>query len=356
VVTLGIVGCGDVAFRTYLPGLEGLRGARVVACCDADRARAEQAAQAVGNAEVYTRLDELLARDDVDAVVNLTPAPAHAEVTSSALDAGRHVFSEKPIALTLEEADALIELATARERLLLCAPAIMATPRFRWLRALLTSDEIGRPILGSAHFTSLGAAAWREYTGDPAPFFRADVGPVLDLGVYVLHGLTGLLGPARRLEAFGSVTAPSRVVEIDRLAGQSVDVGGDDQVLIHLDFGDGVLAQVLTAFTVAQIRERPAFEIYGTKGTVSVSTKRWYDAAGPVDVTIGEERPRTVKPHGRARFRNMITVGVPHLVACLDGQDEPVLTADHARHVLEIAIAARRSTEEGRAVELTTTF
>ena len=355
-IGLGFVGCGDVAFRTYFPGLEPLAGrARVVACFDERPERREAAAADFDGARAVATLDELIAADGVDAVVNLTPAPVHAEVTAKALEAGHHVYSEKPLAMTLREADELIGLAEARGKLLLCAPAVNATVRFRWLREVLETGRIGRPTLGMAMFATMGPAAWREYTGDPSVHYTAGVGPLLDLGVYVLHGLTGLLGPARRVESFSGIAIPQRDVVIDRLAGERITVTEDDQVLIHLAWDDGILAQVATTFTVADTR-LPALELHGTRGALSISRRSWFDGSGPVEVVDAKNGWETLSPPQDSPYAHLIMAGIAHFVDCLEGVEAPILTAAHARHVLEIALGAGRSAREGRAVDLQTTF
>lgn len=359
-IGLGVVGCGDVAFRTYLPGLEHLGGqARVVSCFDPAAERAERAAALFPGARALGALDDVLADRDVDAILNLTPGPLHGEVNALALESGRHVFSEKPLAATVEEGEALIALSERAGRLLLCAPAVMATPRFAWLSGLVGAGRLGKPTLALGAFATMGPAAWREYTGNPQVFYGPEVGPLRDLGVYVLHAVTGLLGRARRVQALGGIAIPRRDVLIERLAGETIDVTAPDQLLVQLDFGDGVLAQLVAAYTVWATRA-PVLELHATRGAFSVPIATWYDAAGSVDLLLDPEDDaagfETVFPPEPAPYGHLIAAGVPHLVACIRGEARPVLTAAHAVHVLEIVVAAERSLREGCAVELATTF
>jgi predicted dehydrogenase len=224
-IRVGIVGCGDVAHRWYLPALAGLRETvEIVACCDASPGRAERAIAAVvewsPGAAPYTDLDRMLAGERLDAIFNLTPAPTHGDVTRSALEAGLHVFSEKPIASSVAEADELIAIARERGRHLICAPAVAVTRRFRWLAEIVASERFGRLTLAVAHHADPGPASWREYTGDPTVFYGPGVGPLVDHGIYRLHGLTMLMGPVRRVQAMGSIGIPTRVVRGGPLAGR----------------------------------------------------------------------------------------------------------------------------------------
>ena len=201
---VAVVGCGDVVFRHYLPPLIALAArAEIVGCCDARLEAAERVVAAVREtspgAVAFDRLDEMLARVQPDAVFNLTPAPSHAEVTAACLAAGVHVYSEKPIAGSLAEADRLIADARRAGVLLLCATASAATRQIRWLREVIASGRLGRPTLAVAQCASMGPAGWLEYTGDPTVFYGPGVGPVRDTGVYRLHEMTALLGPVRRV-------------------------------------------------------------------------------------------------------------------------------------------------------------
>jgi predicted dehydrogenase len=361
---LGVIGCGDVAFSVYLPGLATmLDRLQVAACFDIRADRAERAAAMFGGARAYTDYAAFLAQPQLDAVLNLTPAPLHYEITAAALRAGLHVYSEKPLASSLADARALIELAHQQDRMLLCAPGTMVTQRFRWLKGLLADGRIGRPTLATAQTAGMGPAAWRQYTGDPAVFYTASVGPLIDTGVYLLHALTGLLGAAQRVQAFGGVSIPQRRALIPQRFGELVDVTTNDHMLLHLDFGENTFGQVLSSFAVPRSKA-PTLEIHCTRGSVSVSTEAWYVASSPVDVYLTDESVHGLEgwvqggvvPPERAPALNTLVAGVAHFVDCLAGTATPVLTAQHALHVLEIMLAAQTSTREGRAVELETRF
>lgn len=366
-IGLGVLGCGDVAFRTYLPGLAPLAGrAEVVACFDpiperAARFAAEAARRGSPRAEAFSDRAAFLAHPALDAVVNLSPAPLHFEQNRAALEAGKHVFSEKPLAATVAEARALIDLARSADRLLLVAPATMATSRFRWLRREFETGRFGRLILATGQYANMGPAAWSDYKGDPAVFYRRDVGPLLDTGVYLLHAMTGLLGPARRVEAFGGVAIPRRRVLIPSRLGETIEVEADDQLLLHLDFGDNRFAQLLSSFATPRSKV-PALELHGTGGSVSIPLEVWYDIDAPIDTFRRDERlgppgnwRREAAPE-RNPVEGLIQSGPAHFVACLEGAEAPILTAEHATHVLDLILTAQRSVREGRALEPETAF
>lgn len=362
-VNLGVIGCGDVAFRSYLPGLVSIAGeARVVACFDVRLERAQRAAALFESARAYGDLSELLAHEGLQAVINLTPAPLHGEVNAAALEAGLHVYSEKPLANSVEEARALIEQARRADRKLLSAPGVMVTGRFRWIKQLLESGRLGRPTLATAQIAGMGPAAWRSYTGDPAVFYGASVGPLVDTGVYLLHAITGLLGPARRVQAFGGIAIPQRTSHVSGSEGQTIAVETNDHMLLHLDLGENTFAQVLSSFAVPRSKA-PVMEVHCTDGSVSIGPAQWYDGNGPTDVYLRDDSELGVDgwmpgvtPTQSVQLSDMVAAGAAHFVACLAGKEEPKLTAEHACHVLEIMLKSQQSVREGRALEIETRF
>ena len=363
-INLGVVGCGDVAFRTYLPDVAPLLadgGVAVTVCFDPIAERAERAAVMFPGARAVTTLTGVLEHPGLTAALNLTPAPFHRETTAALLDAGLDVFSEKPLAATVAEAQALFAQAAALERTLMCAPAITVTNRFRWLADLIARGEIGTPTLATAQMANMGPAAWQDYTGDPAVFYGPGVGPMVDTGVYVLHAITGVLGPAKRVHALGGIAIPTWTVAIERLKGQHITVGVNDQMLIQLEFGENVFAQIVSSFAIPGSRA-PALELHGTGGSFSIAMSQWYDANGGTDIVRFDQESgvgtgwETRRPPTDSPFGNIIAAGVPHFVAALRGEEGPILTAEHACHVLEIMVAATESAAGGGSRTLATTF
>ena len=363
---VAIVGCGDVAHRRYLPALsEHSAVAEVVACCDPQRGSAERAVDAIigwsPNAQPYSDLETMLARQDLDAAINLTPAPMHASVTQVCLEAGVHVYSEKPISSTLAEADELIHTAARHGLLLLCAPATAATRRFQWLAEIAASHRYGRLTLAVAHHADPGPAAWREYTGDPTPFYAPGIGPVIDHGIYRLHGLTVLMGPVGRVQAMGAIGKPERLVRGGPLTGAAIPVTTPDHVLMNLEFVDGGLGQLLASFGTASTLA-PWLELHFTDATISFPGDQ-YDKDAPASLYVDDESAfglegwvHGIRPPPPPEARPVVETGIAHFVACLRGEATPILTAEHARHVLDVILKAYESIRDGRAHDTETTF
>ena len=361
---IGIIGCGDVAHRHYLPGLASREDAvRVAAAADPVAGAADRLATAVAGWSTgttpYLDAEEMLRREDLDGVINLTPGPVHGGVNRRILKAGVACFSEKPLASTLAEADALVELAARQRLLFLVAPGSAATSPVRWLRGVVDKGEFGRPTLVVAHHADAGPANWREYTGDPTPFYREGVGPVFDHGVYRLHEMTAVLGPVRRVQAMGSIAIPTRAIRGGPRKGGTIEVTTPDNVLIHLEFASGVLGQLLASFGTLDTLA-PWLELHFERGVVSFGGKSW-ELDAPVSLFEDDEtdaaregwRDRIAIP--RDEF-GTVEMGVRHFVACLAGEETPVLTAEQGRHVLDVILKAYTSIEDGRTHETQTTF
>jgi predicted dehydrogenase len=363
---IGIVGCGDVAHRWYLPALAELRDhVELVGCCDQRPEAAERAAAATRDwspgVEVYTGLAEMLEHARLDAAINITPAPAHGSVSRACLEAGVHVYSEKPIASSISDADGLIEIAEQKQLLLLCAPGMAVMRRIRWLAEIAASGQLGPLTLAVAQHADTGPASWREYTGDPEVFYGPGVGPVFDHGIYHLHTMTAVLGPVRRVQAMGVISNPKRTIKGGPRAGETFDVTAPDHVLMNLEFESGALGQLLASFAAAAT-QAPSLELHFPRGTVSLMGLLGR-RDGPISLYLDDESPmglegwvHGVEPPPPADELDVVEAGVAHFIACLRGEARPVLTAQHARHVLDIILKAYESIADGRSHETETTM
>jgi predicted dehydrogenase len=359
---VGVIGCGDVAQYVYLPTLAQHGGAAAV--CDLDAARAARTGTRFAVAAVYTDLDRFLAEAPVDAVVNLTPNPRHYGVSLAALRAGKHVYSEKTLALTPEDADRLVAEAGERGLVLAAAPAVVLNPAVEAARRLVRDGAIGTVCFCAAHYSHQGPARagyfrWYSHamglaghavddleSTDPSWFYRPGGGPLLDLGVYALHGLTGILGPVRRVTALSARRLPELVVEGGVARGQRIPVEVDDSSLLLLDFGDGVMASLDASYNVLATR-RPQFEFYGSEGVLALQPQA---RGGPLlELHRGGEWTQPEVPGPPWHLGS----GIPEFLAAIRERRRPVISAEHARHVLEVCVRAYEAARSGetRAVE-----
>jgi predicted dehydrogenase len=349
---LALLGCGDVAQRDYLPEMHRLAGrAELVAVCGRTAERVRHVAEQYDIPAQYDDYRSMLAESDAEAVINLTPIQVHTETTLAALKAGKHLYSEKPITTTLDDAERIRDEAVRRNLTLVCAPSVLLFPQIRFAREMVSSGRIGKvhAALGRGYG---GVPPWSGYPSDPSPFFARGAGPLADMGVYPLHAITGILGPAKRVSAFAAQARDSFVIEDGPFAGKRVPIEVADNWHLMLDFGDGRLASV-TANNVAQDSRAPQMELFGLAGTISVNL---LDVSAPVKTLVpGEGWTSHTIPHERSAGPDHL-LGVEHLVECLTGGARPIPSIDHAIHVVEIMEAATRSAATGRAFDLKTIF
>jgi predicted dehydrogenase len=349
-VNVGVVGCGDAAQHVYLSEFHRIKDrAQLVAVCDRMEARAQAARKRFGAQASYTDLHRFLRESDVELVLNLTPHHAHAGVSLAALEAGRHVYTEKPMAQSLDEATQLIEAARAHRVKLACAPVTLLLPTMRRWQQRIREGAIGRPTFARAQ--ALAAPLWDGFSPDHAWYFTAGSGPLMDMGVYALTGLTGLFGPALHVSAMSGTILPERVIRDGPFAGTRIQTHVDDSVHLHLDFGR--LFASLDVSWCVQASRNELLEVYGEAGTLSGDPTaanmpmHWFGAGSPWRV---EDSP---PPLPR---RDDWIQGVVHLIECVVNDTEPVNNALHARHVLDIMLTALHSAKEGRTLALHTTF
>jgi predicted dehydrogenase len=344
-VRLALLGCGDVAQRDYLPELDRIADrAELVAVCGRTEARVRAVAEAYRVPTWYTDAPRMLAESGADAVVNLTPMQLHAETTLAALRAGKHVYTEKPAAGSAAEARALGAEARALGLVLVCAPSVMLFPQVGRAAALLAGDAVG-PVYSARGHGHGGVPPWPGYRSDPTPYFAPGGGPALDMGVYPLHALTGLLGPVRRVAAMASRTRAEFVVGDGPAAGRRVPIQVDDNWHFALDFGGGRLAS-LEASNCVRATRAAQLELYGLDGTIAVDL---LDVSAP----LGLFRPahgweEIAVPHARARGPDHL-LGVEHLVECIRTGQPPALSIEHAAHVLDVVEQAGLAARDGSA-------
>jgi predicted dehydrogenase len=349
-VNIGVVGCGDAAQHIYLPEFRSIEDrALLVAVCDRVEERAQAAQRRFGAKASYTDLDRFLRHSDAEIVLNLTPHHAHAAVSRAALEAGRHVYTEKPMAQSLEDATQLIEAARAHGVKLACAPLTLLLPTMRRWQQLIREGEIGRPTFARAQ--ALAEPLWEGFSPDHAWYFAAGSGPLMDMGVYALTALTGLLGPALRVSAMSGTIMPERIIGDGPFAGTRIHTEVDDSVHLHLDLGR--LFATLDISWCVQASRNAILEVYGDAGTLSGDPTV---ANTSIHVfRLGCPWAVEAPPQRLPRSDDWIR-GVAHLIDCVVNDTEPVNNAIHARHVLDIMLTAVRSAKEGRTLALQTTF
>jgi predicted dehydrogenase len=332
-----------------------------VAIADPVVERARAAAAQFDIPEVYSSLEDMLERSDIELVINLTPIPLHGATCKAILQAGKHMVAEKPIATTMEDANEIIELANAQHLKVVVAPPNMLMPNRVEAKRIVDSGGIGQPCFARVRGSHGGPAA-SHWPLDPTWFYQEGSGPLFDMGVYGIHDITGILGPAKRVVAFSGITEKVRTVRGGPFKGKQIEVTVDDNTLLMLDFGGSTFAVVDGTFNVNAAKS-PQVEIFGRAGTINLYNQGQDPSLPPLEIFRLDAVPGIdgwITPRlshwvdAQQRYRRAVLV--KHLADCVRADIHPVLSAEHARHALEIMLMAIDSARSGRAIDLRTTF
>jgi predicted dehydrogenase len=342
---LALLGCGDVAQRDYLPEFHRMaHRAEIVAVCGRGVDRAQQTANQYAIPHVYTDYAHMLAETDADAIINLTPMQLHYETNTACLQAGKHVYSEKTAATNAQQAQHLAQLQLKLQ--LICAPCIAVWPQIQLARQLLADSAIG--AVHSARGLGLGGVPpWAGFTSDPTPFFATGGGPQRDMGVYPLHALTYLLGPARRVTAMCTQAQKDFVIGDGPFVGKRVMMQEPDTWLMLLQHGNGALSSV-EANNSVQDTKAHQLELFGLRGSLALNL---IDGSAPIHLLQDGAWCEVPVPHARASGPDHI-LGVAHLLDCLQHNAQPILSIEHALHVIEIIDKAAVAAQTGMTMEI----
>lgn len=280
-VAIGIIGCGNIS-DSYFKGGAGSRIVGITACADLNRELAEEKAATYGATAMS--VDELLADPAVEIVINLTVPLAHASVSRQVLEAGKHVYTEKPLAARLDDARDLIALAEAKGLRVGSAPDTFMGGAHQAARRAIDDGLIGRPVAGTAAVISHGMEHWHP---NPSFFFKQGGGPVLDIGPYYITQLVNLLGPVTRVTAVATKGLATRTVTSDPLAGSTIEVEVATTVNGVLEFVNGANVSLTTSWDVWKHTRLP-FEIYGTKGSLLVPDPNFFGGEVKISREDGE--------------------------------------------------------------------
>lgn len=345
---VGIVGVGTIS-RKYLEILTQVPGVEVVAAADLELDRARAVAEKYDGI-VAQSPDELYANPDVDAVVNLTIPAAHASVALAALEAGKHVYGEKPLAATRQEAKPILEKAAASGLRVGCAPDTVLGRGFQTARALLDRGDIGVPTAATAFFVSPGPEPWHP---DPEFYYKPGGGPLLDMGPYYLTALVSLLGPIRRVNGRASRARQERTVGSGPKQGTTFSVDVDTHVTGVLEHESGVLTTVITSFDVHGAK-LPRIEVYGSESTLEVPDPNRFE--GDVQILRPAVREWETVPPAGGYPDTQRGIGVADMARAIKRGEPHRASGELAYHVLDVMESLLESAARGGApVEVTST-
>ena len=340
-VHIGLIGCGTIS-PAYLRAAATFPILEFVACADLDPAAAARTEANFG--VPATTVDALLARDDVEAVLNLTIPAAHASVNLAAIAAGKHAYCEKPFALDPLEGERVLAAAEAAGVRVGCAPDTFLGGGQQTVRQLVDAGAIGAPVAATAFMMGPGHESWHP---NPAFYYQPGGGPMFDMGPYYLTALVHTLGPARRVAAIASRGRTERVIRSKPRAGERIEVAVDTHVAGTVEFASGAVATVVMSFDVA-LHSNRFIELHGLDASLSVPDPNGFGGT----VAVSESRKWVERPLTHGYTTNMRSIGLADMCVGIRRGRAHRCDGRLAQHVLEIMAAFGTSSHEGRHVTL----
>ncbi|WP_205521422.1 Gfo/Idh/MocA family protein [Phaeobacter sp. LSS9] len=355
---IGIIGCGNISL-TYLKMIPLFSGMTLRAVADINPEAAQ--ARAAEHGLRAETVEGLLAAEDIAVVVNLTVPEAHYPLTRRILEAGKHAYSEKPLALTLDQAMALRDLAGQRGLRVGSAPDTFLGGSHQLARAMIDEGRVGRVIGGTCHVMSRGMEHWHP---NPDFFFQPGGGPVLDLGPYYIANLIQLLGPVRSVAAMTAASFPTRTIGNGPRHGEEIPVDTATNIHALLEFETGAIITLGASWDV-WTSSHPNMELYGTKGTLQLPDPNYFGGVvrmseGDGDLTpLAPEddhpfaQPNETRPDGR-RQANYRAAGLADMVAAITQNRPHRCGIELAAHTVDVMMAILKAGETRAWVATTT--
>src|SRR5215216_2788042 len=321
------MGCGKIS-GIYLENGAIFDDVEIVACSDLVLKRAEAQAQTYGVPKACSP-EELLADEEVEVVLNLTVPVVHAAVSLAALEAGKHVYTEKSLAVGLEDGRRIMEVAAERDLRIGCAPDTFLGG-LQTCRKIMDEGIIGEPVAVSAFMLSHGPEAWHP---NPDFYYQPGAGPMFDMGPYYLTALTTLMGPVRRVTGSARVTFPERMITSEPHAGTPIKVNTPTHVAGVMDFESGTVGTLVTTFDVwSEYQSR--IDLYGTEGTLSLPDPNTF--GGPVRLWRSDENAWTEVPLTHPYTQNSRGLGLADMAQALRSGRRPRASGELGLHVLDV--------------------
>ena len=343
---VGIVGCGNISAIYQKNIVERFsKQLNLIACTDLIAERANNFAAKYPGIKAMAP-EEFYANPDIEIVVNLTTPQSHFVVAKSALDNGKHVYSEKPLSLSRD--DAALVLKTAKERGLRVAnaPDTILGAGQQTCRNLIDSGAIGEPVSATAFMQGHGHESWHP---DPEFYYLFGAGPMLDMGPYYVTALVNLLGPVSRVTGSARASFPTRTITSEKKNGKVIPVEVPTHIAGILDFANGAIGTIITSFDVWS-HTLPCIEIHGSKGSLSVPDPNTF--GGEVKIWTPEKREWTVVEHTHPYPENSRGIGVADMAAAIEAGIPHTATGELANHVLDVMFGIHDASAQGRHIEL----
>lgn len=341
---VAVIGLGDIS-GIYLKNLTGVfRNVELYGVCTHRYEKAQEIATQYGAKKVYRTMEDVFNDPEVDIVVNLTRPGEHLKVTTKALEAGKHVYTEKPLGATLEEGKQIRDFAVSKGLLVAGAPDTFLGAGLQTCRKLIDDEFIGTPLGAAAFFTCRGHERWHP---NPEFYYKPGGGPMMDIGPYYLTALVSLLGEVELVSGMSKKSFPKRIITSEPKFGQEIEVEVPTHQTGMMRFASGAIGTIFVTFDV-YASETPRIEIYGSEGTISVPDPNFFK--GPVRLFRPGNDGFMEVPLTHDYGENSRGIGIADLADAIRTGRKPRAGIDLMYHVLEITSAFEWSNDRGEHV------
>ncbi|MHB8131441.1 MAG: Gfo/Idh/MocA family protein [Mobilitalea sp.] len=349
-VKVAMIGVGAIS-GIYLDNITKVfKEIELVGVCDIVRERAEDAKEKYNVKKIYDTMQEAFADEEVDIILNLTRPYEHYEVTKAALQAGKHVYSEKPLGASFEEGKELVDLAKAHNLMLGGAPDTFLGSGIQTCRKLIDDGFIGELVGAAAFMICRGHETWHP---DPEFYYKYGGGPMLDMGPYYVTALINLMGGVSGVTGITKTSFPQRVITSQPKSGIVVEVEVPTFITGILNFDNGAVGTIFTTFDV-HYKQQARFEIYGSKGTLIVPDPNTF--GGPITLLRPEDGEYKEMPLLFDYKENSRGLGLADMAKAMETGRDYRASYLQTYHVLEILTSFEKSSKEGKYIPLETKY
>ncbi len=345
-VNVAMIGVGCIS-GIYLENIHNVfKELHLIGVCDLVRSRAEEAQAKYGVPKIYETMHDAFADPEVDIVLNLTRPYEHYEVTKAALEAGKHVYSEKPLGASLEEGIKLRDLAAKKGLRMGGAPDTFLGAGIQTARRLIDDGHIGTVIGSAAHMVCRGHETWHP---DPAFYYKYGGGPMMDMGPYYLTAMINLLGGIDEVVSASKRSFPQRVITSEPFAGTVVDVDVSTYIAGTVKYASGAFGTLFTTFDVCYPKQA-RLEVFGSEGTLEVPDPNTF--GGPVRIYRQGQPDFMEIPLMYGYPENSRALGLADMAKALRENRPARADVQQTFHVLEAMESFEISAREGRWVKM----
>ena len=336
---VGIIGCGNIS-ETYFNCQKIFNNFEIIACADLNNDFATKSAEQF-NVKALS-VDDILSNKEIGLIINLTIPSAHKEIIVKSLNAGKHCFSEKPLAMNMEEGLEIQKLSNEKKLYVGCAPDTFLGAAGQNARKLIEEDKIGKVVLGTFNLMSHGMEHWHP---NPDFFFKPGAGPVFDVGVYYLTQLINLIGPVKSISSISGTATPERTITSEPRNGEKIVVETPTTLMGSLEFHNNAKIQFFCSWDVWK-HKHSTIELYGLEGSMIVPDPNFF--SGDILLSKKDEDWQIINndsmllgipnktDNDGSKIANYRGIGLSDMIDAINNQRQARCSLDLAMHVLEV--------------------